>query len=80
MTESAGGVACGWPGDVTTSADCGIIVQNCEMRLLSVHEMGYTVKDKYHGRIEENGKVINEGVECIGRGELVYRGFNTTPG
>lgn len=80
MTESGGGVACGWPGDNTTAGDCGILVQGCEMRLLSVPEMGYKITDKYHERIEENGKVINEGIECYGRGELVYRGFNRTPG
>lgn len=80
MTESSGGLCCTWPGDVTTSNDCGVLIQASEMRLVSVPDMGYKVTDKYHGRVEEEGKIVSEGNECLGRGELVCRGYNRTPG
>jgi long-chain acyl-CoA synthetase len=51
-----------------------------EVRLESVPEMDYLVTDTEHGRVEEDGKVINEGIRCFGRGEVCYRGPNVFKG
>mgnify|MGYP000258281886 CR=1 FL=1 len=43
--------------------------------------MGYLITDKWHGRVvDKDGKVVNEGVPCSGRGEVCFRGYNVIKG
>jgi long-chain acyl-CoA synthetase len=51
-----------------------------DVRLESVDDMGYSVNDTTHGRTEKDGKVVEEGIACVGRGEVCYRGFNIFKG
>lgn len=52
-----------------------------EARLISVPDMGYSITDTYHGRVvDKDGKVIQEGIPCYGRGEVCFRGFNVIKG
>lgn len=52
----------------------------CELKLVSVPDMGYNVTDTTHGRVEKDGVVKSEGIPCKGRGEVCYRGGNIFPG
>lgn len=52
-----------------------------EIKLVAVPEMAYNVTDKYHGRVvEADGTVSSEGLACLGRGEICYRGYNVFAG
>lgn len=43
--------------------------------------MGYLITDKFHRReVAEDGTVIQEGLPCVGRGEVCFRGHNIISG
>ena len=48
---------------------------------MSVPDMGYFVTDTRHGvETDASGTIINEGIPCIGRGEICFRGHNVFSG
>ena len=59
----------------------GIPLPCCEIKLVSVPEMGYKVGDTFHDRtVDAAGAVLNPGLPCNGRGEVCVRGANVFPG
>jgi len=54
----------------------------CDVKLVSVPDMGYRVSDTVHGeeRDASGGVVLNPGLPCRGRGEVCYRGHNVFAG
>ncbi|KAK8797427.1 hypothetical protein WA158_004635 [Blastocystis sp. Blastoise] len=84
MTETAGGLCCSSLDDMNTFSHCGGPIITAEARLVSVPDMNYLITDRYHNRIieEKDGQevVVNEGIPCLGRGEVVFRGYNITTG
>lgn len=51
------------------------------MQLVSAPDMGYLITDKFHRReVAEDGTVIQEGLPCVGRGEVCFRGHNIIKG
>lgn len=77
QTECAAAASLNSINDQATLGHVGGPLACNEIKLVSVPDMGYSVEDKFHGRVEdENGKVINPGIPCDGRGEVCYRGHN----
>ncbi|OQR97146.1 Long-chain-fatty-acid--CoA ligase [Achlya hypogyna] len=56
-----------------TGGNAGPPLANCEIKLVSVPEMGYDVNDTEHGDDEDK-------IAVRGRGEVCYRGPNVFPG
>jgi long-chain acyl-CoA synthetase len=77
QTESAAAATLTAYGDQSSTGHVGGPLANNEVKLVSVPEMDYLVTDEYHGRVvEEDGTVTSEGIPCMGRGEICYRGAN----
>jgi len=76
QTECSAACTLSRPDDQGSLGHVGAIMACNEIRLESVEEMGYSIEDTLHGRVVEDGVVISEGIPCVGRGEVCYRGPN----
>eukprot|EP00667_Euglena_gracilis_P005469 EG_transcript_5509 len=72
QTECAG-VATGQGMYDYSTGNVGAPFACCEVRLVSVPDMGYLITDRRHGMDEKTG---NPGIPCLGRGEIWVRGPN----
>jgi long-chain acyl-CoA synthetase len=86
VVEGYGQTECGGAATVTNIADQatkghvgGPLACN-HVKLVSVPDMGYFHTDTVHGQEIVDGKVVNAGIECFGRGEVCYRGPNVFSG
>lgn len=70
QTETSAVVSLTHPND-TTTGHVGMVHPACEVKLVSVPDMGYLVTDTIHGKDENTG---NPGIPCLGRGEICVRG------
>lgn len=74
MTESSGGLCVAELEDYKSLNHCGGPIKASEVRLMSIREKGYLISDKIH---ESNNNVM---IECNGRGEICFRGYNRSIG
>lgn len=76
QTECAAAATLSYANDYSVGHVGGPMPCN-ELKLVSVPDMGYLVTDTRHGADEATGV---EGVPCLGRGEVCYRGPNVFKG
>lgn len=86
MVEGYGQTECGGAATVTNVHDQaskghvgGPLACNL-VKLVDVPDMGYLHTDTVHGQEITDGKVINPGIPCTGRGEVCYKGPNVFSG
>jgi long-chain acyl-CoA synthetase len=80
QTECAAACTLTSVDDQKSMGNVGAPLTCCDVKLVSVPDMGYNVTDTVHGQELDGDKVVNPGIACIGRGEVCVRGFNVFPG